>query len=79
MRYIWIYWVITVILTILVVVGWRVWWTVQDRDFRRSLPRVVQTEKLEAVVRKSVKENSLPRSFLEDLLGANLGQRHNRY
>jgi hypothetical protein len=77
MHYIWIYWVITVLLTVLVIVGWRVWWTMQDRDFRRSLPQVVQTDKFGVAGNKKAKENTLPRSFLRDLTGINL--KRNQY
>jgi hypothetical protein len=43
MPYIWIYWVISVILTFIVITGWRIWWVKQDREFREKLPKVVRS------------------------------------
>lgn len=66
MHYIWIYWVVSVILTVLVIVGWRVWWVMQDRDFRRGLPRGVRSEGPHT---PRYDKNTLSTSFLEDIVG----------
>jgi hypothetical protein len=42
MSYIWIYWLITIILTVLVMFSWRVWFLVQDHNFKTNLPGIVE-------------------------------------
>lgn len=69
MHYIWIYWLITALLTIVVLSRWRFWWTVQDRAFRRSLPQIVQADEDGILNSREMKTNTLPRSFLGDLVG----------
>ncbi|QDS73991.1 hypothetical protein FKW77_008616 [Venturia effusa] len=69
---IWIYWVIVLPLTLFVLVGWRVWWTLQDRAFRRNLPQIVQGGEVGIVRGRKAKTNTLPRSFLKDLFGFNV-------
>jgi hypothetical protein len=66
MHYIWIYWVVSAVLTVVVIVGWRVWWVMQDRDFRRDLPRGVKSEGSHTPI---YGRNSLSSSFWEDVLG----------
>jgi hypothetical protein len=66
MHYIWIYWVASAILTVLVIVGWRVWWVKQDREFRRDLPRGVKSEGAHTPI---YRKNSLSTSFSEDIIG----------
>lgn len=43
MPYIWIYCVVSAILTAIVILGWRLWWVKQDREFHRQLPKLVRT------------------------------------
>jgi hypothetical protein len=66
MHYIWIYWVVSAILTVAVIAGWRVWWVIQDREFRRDLPREVKSEGADTPI---YGKNSLSTSFLEDIIG----------
>jgi hypothetical protein len=40
---IWIYWVISAILTLIVIASWRLWWLKQDHDFKKRLPKAVQS------------------------------------
>jgi hypothetical protein len=35
--YFWVYWAVTIPLTILVVVGWRLWWGWEERNYQRDL------------------------------------------
>jgi hypothetical protein len=35
--YIWVYWVVTVPLTLLVMAVWRKWWQREDRGYKREL------------------------------------------
>jgi hypothetical protein len=74
MPYIWIYWVVSAILTIVVIVGWRVWWVMQDRDFRRDLPRGVKNEGPHT---PRYAKNPLPTSFLDDVIGFSWSKRKN--
>jgi hypothetical protein len=39
---IWIYWVVSVVLTLFIIVGWRVWWLNEDRKFQKRLPKPIQ-------------------------------------
>jgi len=39
----WIYWVVTAVLTSVVIAGWRLWWLKQDYDFKKRLPKAVQS------------------------------------
>jgi hypothetical protein len=59
----WVYWVLAVPLTLIVVVSWRSWATIQDRDFRRTLPEGFEDTVLMASA--SAKEE-LPTTFLQD-------------
>jgi hypothetical protein len=43
MPYIWIYWLISVVLTALVIVGWRTWWLNEDSKFQKKLPKAFRT------------------------------------
>lgn len=67
MSYIWIYCVISAVLTVVVILGWRLWWVTQDRNFRRDLPSGVQSEGLSQTPKYG--KNPLPRSFFEDVIG----------
>lgn len=73
MPYIWIYWVISVILTIIVIIGWRVWWVSQHREFRKRLPKVVRSTALDegSLQTPNVNEKALERSFWEEVFGVN--------
>jgi hypothetical protein len=42
--HIWVYWAVTVPLTLVVLGGWRVWWHGQKKNYKRTYP---QTKKLE--------------------------------
>jgi hypothetical protein len=63
MPYIWIYCLISAILTITVVIGWRIWWVIQDREFRKRLPKVVRSTALDEVLQKT---------FWEEVFGVSL-------
>jgi hypothetical protein len=38
----WIYWVVTIPLTIFVIVCWRVWWLWQERAYQKAVDAAVQ-------------------------------------
>ncbi|KIW99935.1 uncharacterized protein Z518_10863 [Rhinocladiella mackenziei CBS 650.93] len=61
MPYIWIYWVITIILTFIVMISWRIWFTTQDRKFKKELPRLVEPG--------SAGKKNQPRRFWKEFLG----------
>ena len=63
MPYIWIYCVISAILTFTVIIGWRIWWVKQDREFKKRLPKVVRSTALDEI---------LPKPFWEEVFGVNL-------
>jgi hypothetical protein len=73
MPYIWIYWVISAILTFIVMIGWRVWWVKQDRQFRTKLPTVVRSTTSEGHLQTSnLDEKVLPKTFWEEVTGLRL-------
>ena len=65
MPYIWIYSTVSVVLTIAVVFGWRVWWVRQDRDFRIKLPKTVRSIALDRS--PSSVDNGLATGFWEEV------------
>lgn len=67
MHYIWIYWLISAVLTLAVIIGWRVWWVMQDRNFRRDLPRGVNSKGPHTPI---FAKNSLSTSVWEDIVGS---------
>lgn len=48
------------------------WWVMQDRDFRRDLPRGVKNEGLHT---ESHGKNLLSTRFFEDIIGVNRAKR----
>jgi len=65
---IWIYGVVSAVLTVLVIFAWRVWWVKQDRDFRIKLPKVVRSVAVDNS--PSIDENVLATSsWEEDFMG----------
>lgn len=40
----WIYWAVSVPLTLVVLVGWRVWWYHQAKFYKRRYPQVDESE-----------------------------------
>jgi hypothetical protein len=68
MPYLWIYWLVSVVLTLVTVVGWRLWWTLQDREFRSRLPEAVQTDEGRTNFEKQA-PNELKTTFWEDVFG----------
>lgn len=74
MPYIWIYWVVSAILTFTVIIGWRVWWVKQDREFRKRLPRVVRSTALDEgrLQTPSDAGRVLPKTFCKEAFGVDL-------
>jgi hypothetical protein len=69
MPYIWIYCLISAILTITVVIGWRIWWVIQDREFRKRLSKVVRSTALDEVLQKT---------FWEEVFGVSLHRKRTK-
>jgi hypothetical protein len=67
MPYLWIYWLVIAVLALVTVIGWRLWWTMQDRVFRRWLPNTVRTDEGRSDLKKD--PNDLKTTFWEDVLG----------
>lgn len=61
----WIYWAITIPLTILILVLWRAWWVGQDRYFRKHLSKELSEERYWTDDRRP---RQLETSFLYDFL-----------
>lgn len=61
----WVYWAITLPVTIIILIAWRVWWVAQDRVFRSRLSKNLSEEKYYTDDRKPRK---LETSFLYDFL-----------
>lgn len=61
----WVYWAITVPLTILILVLWRAWWVGQDRYFRKHLSKELSEERYWTDDRRP---RQLETSFLYDFL-----------
>lgn len=61
----WVYWAITIPLTILILVLWRAWWVGQDRYFRKHLSKELSEERYWTDDRRPRK---LETSFLYDFL-----------
>lgn len=61
----WIYWCITVPLTIGILVSWRAWWVGQDRYFRKHLSKDLSEERYWTDDRKP---RELETSFLHDFI-----------
>lgn len=61
----WVYWAITVPLTILILVLWRAWWVGQDRYFRKHLSKELSEERYWTDDRQP---RQLETSFLYDFL-----------
>jgi hypothetical protein len=59
----WVYWVLAIPLTLIVVISWRSWATVQDRDFRKTLPEGFEDTVLEPGANE---KKELPTTFLQD-------------
>jgi hypothetical protein len=71
---IWIYGVVSAVLTVLVIFAWRVWWVKQDRDFRIKLPKVVRSVAVDNS--PSIDENVLATSFWEEVF---MGDMRSKY
>lgn len=61
----WIYWCLTIPLTIVILVSWRAWWVGQDRYFRKHLSKDLSEERYWTDDRKP---RELETSFLHDFL-----------
>lgn len=61
----WVYWAITIPLTILILVLWRAWWVGQDRYFRKHLSKELSEERYWTDDRRP---RELETSFLYDFL-----------
>jgi hypothetical protein len=59
----WVYWVLAIPLTLIVVISWRSWATLQDRDFRKTLPDGFEDTVLTPATNE-IKE--LPTTFWQD-------------
>lgn len=60
----WIYWAVTIPLTLLTLFFWRAWWVNQDRYFRRHLSRELSEERFWT---SDGKPRNLDRGFIHDL------------
>jgi hypothetical protein len=74
MPYIWIYWVISAILTFTVIIGWRIWWVKQDREFRERPLKVVRSTALDEgrLQTPSATEKVLAKTFWEEVFQVKL-------
>jgi hypothetical protein len=74
MPYIWIHWIISAILTFTVIIGWRIWWVKQDREFRKRLPKVVPRTALdeERLQTPIATEKVLAKTFWEEVFQVKL-------
>ena len=81
MPYIWIYWVVSVILTFIVIIGWRIWWVNQDREFRKRLPKVVRSTALDEghVQTPRATEGILVERFWEEVFGVELPKKNTEH
>lgn len=61
----WIYWCLTIPLTVVILVLWRAWWVGQDRYFRRHLSKDLSEERYWTDDRKP---RGLETSYLHDFL-----------
>lgn len=61
----WVYWAITIPLTILILVLWRAWWVGQDRYFRKHLSKELSEERYWTDDRRP---RQLETSFMYDFL-----------
>lgn len=59
----WIYWSVTIPLTITILCVWRAWWVAQDRHFRKHLSRDLSEERFWT---DDGRPRALERSFLHD-------------
>ena len=64
-RLFWVYWAISVPLTMFIVFVWRAWWVSQDRYFRRHLSQELSEERYWT---SDGKPRNLDRSFFHDFL-----------
>jgi hypothetical protein len=66
---IWIYWVVSVVLTFVVITGWRIWWVKQDRAFRKRLPKVVRGSRPDEgpIETNAASERALTKNFWEEV------------
>jgi len=71
MPYIWIYWLISIILTFIVIIGWRIWWVNQDRKFQKRLPKVVRSTALDKgrLQTLNATEQTSAKSFWAEVFG----------
>lgn len=63
-RNFWVYWIISIPLTLLIILVWRAWWVTQDRYFRRHLSEELSEERFWT---SDGKPRELEHNFLHDL------------
>lgn len=68
----WIYWSITIPLTISILVGWRAWWVGQDRYYRRHLSKNLSEERCWT---NDGKLRKLETSFIHDFINMSVRRR----
>ncbi|KAF4122451.1 hypothetical protein GMORB2_7443 [Geosmithia morbida] len=62
-RQFWVYWIICIPLTLIIIASWRAWWVNQDRYFRRHLSRELSEERYWT---DDGKPRDLQHSFIHD-------------
>lgn len=63
-RSFWVYWIISIPLTLIIILVWRAWWVTQDRYFRRHLSEELSEERYWTT---DGKPRELEHNFLHDL------------
>lgn len=63
-RNFWVYWIISIPLTLLIILVWRAWWVTQDRYFRRHLSEELSEERFWT---SDGKPRELEHNFMHDL------------
>jgi hypothetical protein len=57
----WIYWAVTIPLTVLVIIIWRVWWLWQERSYQDEVKEAVGNPDFESQTTSSATANYVPR------------------
>lgn len=57
----WIYWAVTIPLTVLVIIIWRLWWLWQERSYQEDVKEAVGNSDFEILTTSSATTNNIPR------------------